>query len=144
MELFKTNNAIETQNAGKTFAETLRGGETVLLCGNLGAGKTQFAKGVAAALGYAPNAVTSPTFTLHNAYEGGRLALNHFDFYRTQSIAEVESLGLDELFSASGAVALIEWSENVAELLPAACVFVEFEVGGENERKITIKSNENR
>ena len=107
----------ETIQIAKDFASTLVGGETILLQGDLGAGKTHFAKGVAEGLGIA-DVVTSPTFTLHNVYYGAKLTLNHFDFYRVGNAEEVEMLGLDEYFSTPDGVALVEWSDNVKQLLP--------------------------
>lgn len=127
----------QTMDIAEKFAETLHGGETVLLKGDLGAGKTHFAKGVARSLGV-DDVVTSPTFTLHNSY-GGRLTLNHFDFYRIDDCEEVAILGLDELFSVPDAVALIEWSENVARLLPSKVITVIVTKLGDNEREIEIK-----
>lgn len=132
------NSAQQTRIFARQFAQTLVGGETILLNGNLGAGKTQFVKGIAMGLGV-DDVITSPTFALHNQYEG-RLILNHFDFYRILDPAEAEILGLNEFFGESQSVSCIEWGENVAELLPSNCIIVTIEKIDNNTRKITIQN----
>lgn len=131
-----TRSTEETEAFAAQFAQTLKGGEVLLLEGELGAGKTHFVKGLALGLQIG-DVVTSPTFALHNEYSG-RLRLNHFDFYRIDSSEEVEILGLNELFYDKAAVAAIEWSSRVAELLPAGCITVRIDKTGDNERRITI------
>ena len=91
MKTYLSHSVEETKQIAKDLATTLKGGETLLLDGDLGAGKTHFAKGLAEGLGI-DELVTSPTFTLHNIYEGGRLTLNHFDFYRVDNPEDVEML----------------------------------------------------
>ncbi len=132
-----TNSAEQTERFAEEFASRLRGGEVLLLKGELGAGKTHFVKGLARGLGI-DDVVTSPTFALHNEYHGA-LTLNHFDFYRVENSEEVELLGLDEMFFDRDAVAAIEWSENVADLLPANCISVQITKTGDNSRIITVK-----
>lgn len=132
-----SNSVEQTMDIAMQFAATLKGGETVLLSGDLGAGKTHFAKGVARQFGI-DEVVTSPTFTLHNCYQG-RLALNHFDFYRIDDAEEVAILGLDELFSVPDGVSLIEWSQNVKSLLPSKCIVVTVTKTDENSREIDIQ-----
>ena len=136
--IFTTKCCEETENVAKEFARTLVGGDVVLLCGDLGAGKTHFAKGLACGLGV-EDVVTSPTFALHNSYQGATLTFNHFDFYRVESSEDVEMLGLNEFFWDKSGVCAIEWSENVRELLPRNCICVNFEKISDNERKITIE-----
>lgn len=133
-----THNAQQTQDFSQQFAQTLVGGETILLNGDLGAGKTHFVKGVATGLGI-DDVITSPTFALHNQYESGRLILNHFDFYRIMDPAEAEILGLNEFFGDKQSVCCIEWSENVAELLPSNCIIVTIEKIDDATRQITIQ-----
>ena len=100
------------------MARSLPADATVLLIGNLGAGKTTLAKGIAKGLGVAePNEVVSPTYTLIHEY-GDPVRLYHVDLYRLDQAREVEALGLEELFGA-GAIVLIEWGERFTELLPA-------------------------
>lgn len=127
----------QTKQIAYDLAQTFVGGETLLLEGDLGAGKTHFAKGLAEGLGIA-DTVTSPTFTLHNVYEGGRLTFNHFDFYRVDDPEEVEMLGLCEYFSTPDGVAAIEWSANVKNLLPPKCITVNIAKLSDTERQITV------
>lgn len=135
---YTTKSCEETEALAEEFARSLVGGDVVLLNGNLGAGKTHFAKGMARGLGV-EDVVTSPTFALHNAYNGSTLTFNHFDFYRVESSEEVEMLGLHEVFFNKSGVCAIEWSENVRELLPTKCICVNIETISENYRKITIE-----
>ena len=116
MAVFVTHSEEETLRLAEAFAKTLEAGDTVLLGGEMGAGKTVFAKGVARGLGV-HSEVTSPTYAYINSYEDGRLPLWHFDCYRVPSEAYARALGFEEYFSAGG-VCLVEWSENIATLLP--------------------------
>ena len=134
---FISHSVKETEGYAEKLATEFSGGEVLLLCGDLGAGKTHFVKGLAKGLGI-DDVVTSPTFALHNSYSG-RLTLNHFDFYRIESSEEVAILGLDEFFYDKHAVAAIEWSENVKDLLPKHCIVVTLEKLDDNTRKITVK-----
>ena len=133
-----SNNAQQTQDFAEQFAKTLIGGETILLNGDLGAGKTHFVKGIAKGLGI-DDVITSPTFALHNQYIGGRLVLNHFDFYRIMDPEEAEMLGLNEFFGEKDSVSCIEWSQNIAELLPRYCIVVTIDKLDETSRQITIQ-----
>jgi tRNA threonylcarbamoyladenosine biosynthesis protein TsaE len=105
------------------------------LCGELGAGKTQFVKGLAAGLGY-QGEVTSPTFTLIHEYLGGRLPLYHFDFYRLETEDEALRLGLEEYFLGDG-VCVVEWADKFPALLPPGTRWLHFAIGGDSERTIT-------
>ena len=136
--IYTTNSREETEKLAKEFAATLIGGDVVLLHGDLGAGKTHFAKGLARGLGV-KDVVTSPTFALHNSYNGTNLVFNHFDFYRVENAEEVEMLGLHEFFFDKSGVCAVEWSENVRELLPQKTISVNIETLSENARKITIE-----
>ena len=133
---FISNSVTDTESFAEQLAKGFTGGEVLLLHGDLGAGKTHFVKGLARGLGV-DDVITSPTFALHNAY-CGRLTLNHFDFYRIEDAEEVAILGLDEYFYDKHAVAAIEWSENIKDLLPRTCIDVIIEKIDENSRKITI------
>ena len=132
-KVFVSSSREDTIKAAENLAEKFVGGEVVLLSGELGAGKTVFAKGVAKALGVAQE-VTSPTFAIHNSYEG-RLTLNHFDFYRLDE-TEAEVLGLDEFFGGKDCVCLIEWAENIKDVLPENCKTVTINKISESEREI--------
>ena len=132
---FITNSFEQTKQVAFDLAKTFEGGEVVLLDGDLGAGKTVFAKGVAQALGISQE-VTSPTFAIHNSYNGS-LVLNHFDFYRLDE-SEAEMLGLDEFFGDKNSVCLVEWWSNIVGLLPKNCIKVCIQKIDENTRKIDI------
>ncbi len=101
---------------GRLQAARLRRGDVLALCGDLGAGKTHFVKGVAAGIG-ADASVTSPTFTLIHEYLGGRLPVYHFDFYRLEDEDEAIKIGLDEYLDGDG-ICLIEWADKFPGLLP--------------------------
>ena len=134
---FTTRSATETEQVAENFAQTLVGGEILLLKGDLGAGKTHFVKGLAMGLGI-DDVVTSPTFALHNVYFG-RLTLNHFDFYRIENSEEAEMLGLNELFYDKNAVSAIEWSERVSDLLPPNCITIAIDKVSDSVRTITVQ-----
>ncbi len=112
----------ETFECGRLLGESLKGGEILVLSGDLGAGKTHLIKGIAAGLGHLEE-VTSPTFTLIHEYLGGRLPLYHFDFYRLESPDDALGIGLDDYLSSSAVVA-IEWGEKFRELLPADALWI--------------------
>jgi tRNA threonylcarbamoyl adenosine modification protein YjeE len=101
----------ETMAVARELAGSLEPDATILLTGDLGAGKTAFVRGLAEGLGADPAEVSSPTFTLIQRYSGGRLPLVHVDLYRLNDPREVEELGLDEL--AAGGVLAIEWAEKL-------------------------------
>ena len=126
----------ETASAGEMLAATLDPGDVVLLYGELGAGKTAFVRGMARALGAAPDDVSSPTFTLIQEYPGTRATLYHVDLYRLHT-HEVDDLGLEDLISGDGVVA-IEWAERWAGRPDDACE-VWIEDAGEDRRRIRVE-----
>lgn len=111
-----------TRRLAATMAGMLKAGETVLLCGDLGAGKTTFAKGFCESLGVREK-VTSPTFTLMHVYRGTAMTVYHFDFYRLESVQEIAALGVEEYFGGDG-LCLVEWPERALPLLPRGAVRV--------------------
>ena len=115
---FITNSEGETEALGVRLAEALAPGAVIAFTGGLGAGKTAFTRGLARGLGIADR-VASPTFTIVNEYEGGRLPLFHFDMYRLGSSDELFDIGWEE-YLARGGVCAVEWSENVADALEEA------------------------
>ncbi len=127
----------ETAAAGERLAATLGPGDVVALTGELGAGKTCFIQGVVRGLGV-PGRATSPTFVLINEYRGGRLPVYHVDAYRTGSLAELQDLGLPELFDGEG-VTLVEWADKLEPLLPARTIRVHLEGVGDEPRVIAIR-----
>jgi tRNA threonylcarbamoyladenosine biosynthesis protein TsaE len=125
----------ETFELGRNIARDLTGPATILLSGDLGAGKTVFAKGVAAGLDIDPVDVTSPSFTLINVHEG-RLRFYHIDLYRLAS-GGVAGLGLEEIFEDPGGVIVIEWAERLPQV-PRGAMLVVMEYLTESSRKIVI------
>ena len=115
----------ETFTLAGRLAAAAQPGQVYALNGDLGAGKTVFAKGFAAGLGI-DEPVSSPTFTLIHEYEGGRLALYHFDVYRIGDPDEMYELGYEDYFYGSG-VTLVEWACLIAELLPPDVITVTME-----------------
>ena len=127
----------ETEDIGARLAEQLGPGAVVAFTGDLGAGKTAFTRGLARGLGI-PDRVTSPTFTIVNEYEGGRLPLFHFDMYRLGSADELFDIGWED-YLARGGVCAVEWSENIAEALEPGTVRVDIRRGAsDSQRVITV------
>ena len=112
---FTTHSAAETEALGERLATRLTGGEVIAYTGDLGAGKTAFTRGLARGLGITDR-VTSPTFTIVNEYEGGRMPLFHFDMYRLSSSDELYDIGWED-YLARGGVCAVEWSEIVSDAL---------------------------
>ena len=129
--VYYTKSANETMELGERFSKTLKKGAVVLLKGEMGAGKTVFVKGIAKGLGITDR-ITSPTYAYMNDYNG---VLYHYDCYRLSSGEDAEGLGLTDYFYADG-ICVIEWSENIAEVLPKNTISVTIEKTGENERRI--------
>jgi tRNA threonylcarbamoyladenosine biosynthesis protein TsaE len=134
---FKTASEEETIALGEKLARQLPRRAAVLLIGNLGAGKTTLAKGIAKGLGAAdPDQVSSPTFTLIHEY-GELRKIYHVDLYRLDRVAEVASLGLEELFEKD-AVVLVEWGERFRQIMPGNRLEIRIEPGDGDQREITI------
>ena len=127
--MFHCPTPADTLAAGRALAGELRAGDVLALVGGLGAGKTQFVKGLAAGLGLDPDGVTSPTFTLLHEYRapGVRLPLFHADFYRLETAAEVATLGWEELVDEGAGVAAVEWADRFPELLPPGTRWLRFD-----------------
>ena len=136
-----THSPEETRALGARLADALQGGEVIAFTGDLGAGKTAFVSGMARALGV-DERVTSPTFTIVNEYEGGRLPLFHFDMYRLGSADELFHIGWED-YLARGGICAVEWSENVDEAIDEDAIRVAILRGDdENSRVITIEGVE--
>ena len=126
----------ETTAVGRELAGALPPETTILLFGELGAGKTAFVRGLAEGLGVDPSEVSSPTFTLIQEYRGGRLPLYHVDLYRLNDAREVDDLGLEEM--ASDGVLALEWADKLPRPIPGA-ITVHIEYGEGDARGITIE-----
>ena len=133
---YTTHSESETEDLGARFAEKLPAGAVIALYGDLGCGKTAFVRGMARGMGL-DVAVTSPTFTIVNEYEGPR-PLFHFDMYRLSSADELFDIGWED-YLARGGVCAVEWSENVPGAFEGDEIAVRFEKTGDNDRKITIE-----
>ena len=131
---FCTNSVQETEQLGKRLGETIAPGTVIAYTGDLGAGKTAFTRGLALGLGIQTQ-VTSPTFTIVNEYEGGRLPLFHFDMYRLGSSDELFDIGWED-YLARGGVCAVEWSENVDDALEGGCIRVDIRRGQTDEQRL--------
>ena len=135
---YLSNSAQETEALGERLAAVLRPGDVVAYTGDLGAGKTAFTRGLARGLGV-PDRVTSPTFTIVNEYEGGRLPLFHFDLYRMESPEELFDIGWED-YLARGGVCAVEWSEHAEGAFEEEPIWVDIRQGADDgQRVITIR-----
>lgn len=125
----------ETFELGRSLAAQLRRGDVLALAGDLGAGKTQFAKGIAAGLGVSSE-VMSPTFTLIHEHEG-RLPFFHIDLYRLESEEEVLRIGLDDYLAGEG-VTLVEWADKFPGLMPRGVRWIRFRPLEGDDREILL------
>ncbi|HPY11342.1 MAG TPA: tRNA (adenosine(37)-N6)-threonylcarbamoyltransferase complex ATPase subunit type 1 TsaE [Sphaerochaeta sp.] len=136
MKSFVSTSALETTAYGERIAAHLKGGEVIALIGDLGAGKTTLAKGIARGLGV-EDEVVSPSFTLIQQYEG-RLALTHIDLYRLDGSEEFEMIGGEEFLYTDG-VTLIEWAEKIGDLLPKDLKKITIAIEENLDRTITVE-----
>lgn len=113
----ETNSPEETFEVGRKLGQTAKPGEIYMLNGDLGVGKTVFTQGVAAGLGITEH-INSPTFTIVQVYESGRLPFYHFDVYRIGDIEEMDEIGYEDYFFGNG-LCIVEWAERIKELIPA-------------------------
>lgn len=136
---FEVNSIYETTNLGNALGKLLNPGDIVCLTGDLGTGKTHITKGIAKGLGINEN-ITSPTFTIVNEYDSGRIKLYHFDVYRVSDPDEIYAIGLDDYIFGNG-VSIIEWANYIEEILPKDYLHIYIQkdlTKGENYRKIII------
>jgi tRNA threonylcarbamoyladenosine biosynthesis protein TsaE len=135
--VFQTKSAPETIRLGKRIGALLQPGDVVALLGELGAGKTQFIKGLAAGAGvWKSTYVSSPSFTLINEYPG-KIPFCHIDLFRLESQAEAEGLGLEDYLQEGGIVA-IEWADKIPGLLPREVLLIHLVYTGKNTRSIEM------
>lgn len=132
-----TRTSNETRQLAATLGALLEPGDVILLCGELGAGKTTFVQGLAKGLGVQTE-VTSPTFTLLQEYAGARLSLFHFDAYRIERPIEIADLGFDEYLERGGVV-VVEWAERLGWLTPEEYLWVNIAIAPDGNREITFE-----
>jgi tRNA threonylcarbamoyladenosine biosynthesis protein TsaE len=136
---FSTRSPEETIALGRRLAPDLKPPKLVLLRGELGAGKTTLVKGIAEGFGAASqNEVSSPTFTLIHEYRSPQANIYHIDLYRIDTLRELETLGIDDLFD-SGSVIVVEWGDKFERFLRERDLEIALERTGESNRRITIK-----
>jgi len=135
MATFISHSPAETEALGERLGRTAAAGLVIGLTGDLGAGKTQFVRGLARGLGVTAR-VHSPTFTLVNEYGGGRLKLFHLDLYRLETAEQIRSAGIEEFLAPDG-VAVIEWVERLGAGTGKKWLPVKLEIVNESERKIS-------
>ena len=141
--IIETRTPQETFDVGKKIGENAKPGQIYTLTGDLGVGKTVFTQGVAAGLGIT-EPICSPTFTIIQEYESGRLPLYHFDVYRIGDIEEMEEIGYEDYFYGEG-VCFVEWAELIKELLPKKRVDITIRKNpakGYDYREILIEQNQ--
>ena len=132
-----TTTVAGTEAVAADLARSLVAGDVIALHGDLGAGKTQFVRGLLRGLGGDPRLVSSPTYVLLNVYPGGRLTLYHLDAYRTAGGDDLAGVGFDELLDQGGVVA-VEWPDRLGPLLPRRHVAVRITAVGEGRRTIEL------
>jgi tRNA threonylcarbamoyladenosine biosynthesis protein TsaE len=138
---FISNSPAETEAFGRQLAEHADAASVLALKGELGSGKTLFTKGLVAGLGSSA-AVTSPTFTIVHEYQGGRLPVYHFDFFRLENREAAARLGLDDYFFGDG-LSVIEWADRFPELVPEQARWISFKIKSECQRAIALLEHSN-
>lgn len=138
--IVETYSAEETFAFGKKIGQLAKPGQVYTLVGDLGVGKTVFTQGVAKGLGIS-EPISSPTFTIIQVYEEGKMPFYHFDVYRIGDIEEMEEIGYDDYFFGEG-ICLIEWANLIEEILPKQLIAITIEKDldkGFDYRKITVE-----
>ena len=140
MQTYISHSEAETESIGEKFAKDLPDGTVIAMYGDLGAGKTAFVRGMAKGMGLSCR-VSSPTFTIVQVYDEGRMPFYHFDVYRIGDIEEMDEIGYEDCFYGEG-VCLIEWANLIEEILPKGYTRITIEKcldKGFDYRKITIE-----
>ena len=127
-------NELDTKEFGKELAQKLKPGDVVALIGDLGTGKTTLTKSIAEGLGIT-EMITSPTFTIVQEYTEGRIPLYHFDVYRINDLEDMYELGYEEYFFGEG-VCVVEWADQIMEIIPESAVIIRIEYGATEEERI--------
>jgi tRNA threonylcarbamoyladenosine biosynthesis protein TsaE len=134
MKSYETKSESETKGLGRRLARVLKPGDVVALSGQLGAGKTTFVKGFAEELGVPAETVASPTFVLVHEYDG-RYPIYHMDWYRLDSIEELDKMSLGEYFNGDSVV-VVEWADKAPDILPKDHVKIVFEHGPSKDSRL--------
>jgi tRNA threonylcarbamoyladenosine biosynthesis protein TsaE len=135
--IYTTHSPKETRSLGEELGKLLRPGDVLVLSGEMGAGKSELTRGIARGL-QIDGPIASPTFTILQAYDTGRLPLYHFDWYRISDPEELYEIGTDEYLCGDG-VSVVEWPDRAPDMLPDAYLQISLAYGaGENERVIEI------
>ena len=132
-----SNSVEETERIAAELTKAFKGGEVIALIGDLGAGKTQFVRGLVGGLGGNTRSVSSPTYVLLNIYDSGRLTVYHMDAYRADE-ESIEAIGFLELLEQGGVV-VVEWPQRLGKLMPENALTVSIIATGETSREIEIK-----
>lgn len=144
MEIIETHDAGETRAFGKKMGQEAKPGDVIALLGDLGVGKTVFTKGFAEGLEI-DETINSPTFTILQSYDSGRIPLYHFDVYRIGDVEEMDEIGYEDCFYGDG-VSLVEWAGRITDILPQDIVAVRIEKDPEkgfDYRRITVEKGIN-
>ncbi len=136
MDTFISNSEQDTINFAKDFAKHLKKGDIVVLTGELGCGKTKFTQGILSYFGL-ENEISSPTFTIVNEHHKENISIFHFDVYRLEDIDEFYAMGGEEYFEKG--ICIIEWGEQIEEILPKGYTKITFSKLDDNKRKLKIK-----
>lgn len=131
------HSAADMQDFGEKLAHKLPGGSVVELIGDVGAGKTTLVKGIGRGLGVAEN-IQSPSYTIFCRYDGEKLALHHYDFYRLQDPGLV-SYDLEESLNTPNTITVVEWADNVQGVLPTEHITIRLQQTGEDDRELEIE-----
>ncbi len=134
--MIRTHSPAETRDLGRRLARLLRPGDVLLLYGDLGAGKSELTRGIARGLGVT-GPIASPSFTILNVYDEGKMPLYHFDWYRLSSAEELYEMGMDEYLGGDG-VAVVEWPTQCPEAIPETNLTITLTPGEGDTREITM------
>ena len=136
--IYNSKSENDTKKIAKVLASKLKKGDLIVLCGELGSGKTKFTEGFLSFFGL-ENEIPSPTFTIVNEYKKNDINIYHFDVYRIQDYMDfVDSIGTDYF---SNGLCILEWGENIKDILPENTIYIKIEKDVENENKRTISIN---
>lgn len=136
--IYQSSSVRQTETIAAQLAQSLNGGECIALNGELGAGKTQFVRGLVRGLGGNPRAVSSPTYVLLNIYDAGRLIVYHLDAYRAGGEEDFQAIGFAELLEQGGVV-VVEWAARIQNLLPDRHIRIDVTTLDIHLRRITIE-----